>query len=357
MLKIHSFLRRVKEPIGRIIPTNVSKYKLSIAIIAYMLITILFLLSPDYIYGTGSSKIETLAKAETTTDVSGINKDMVEGTANEAIVRNQNNSGIQFILCNLTTDNRPDGLFYLLDGLTEGKTNNYTVNNPNTKNSEEKINLIDKKADSNQAGAVASQVESSSTKEKKEQETVKAEDVKETADKKATKSTKITLAKNDAEKKTNLKATSSEKTASKETKKSDDKKIKYIIKVNDDDITILQRIVEAEATGEDIKGKILVANVIINRVKGDEFPKSIEGVVFQRKGSTYQFSPIKDKRYWSVTVTKKTKEAVERALTGEDYSEGALYFSARSRADKSSMSWFDNNLQYLFRYGGHEFFR
>jgi N-acetylmuramoyl-L-alanine amidase len=88
-----------------------------------------------------------------------------------------------------------------------------------------------------------------------------------------------------------------------------------------DEKEVLQRIVEAEATGEDIYGKILVANVVINRVNSDEFPDTISEVVFQKIGGSYQFSPTKDGRYWSVKVSKETIKAVDRALSGEDYSE------------------------------------
>jgi len=120
---------------------------------------------------------------------------------------------------------------------------------------------------------------------------------------------------------------------------------------------VLLRIVEAEATGEDIKGKMLVANVILNRVKSSQFPDTVKEVVFQKNGRTTQFSPIADGRYWSVSISKSTREAVERVLNGEDESQGALYFSARSKAKKSNMSWFDNNLTWLFKYGGHEFYK
>lgn len=124
-----------------------------------------------------------------------------------------------------------------------------------------------------------------------------------------------------------------------------------------EEIAILQRIVEAEATGEDITGKMMVANVVLNRVADDEFPDTIEDVVFQRDDGTYQFSPIKDKRYWSVSITEETKEAVNRVLGGEDYSNGALYFMCRSQANPNNVRWFDNNLTKVTSYGVHEFFK
>lgn len=124
-----------------------------------------------------------------------------------------------------------------------------------------------------------------------------------------------------------------------------------------EEIKMLERIVEAEATGEDMVGKILVANVVLNRIANDEFPDTVEGVIFQKVGGDYQFSPISDKRYWKVKITKETKEAVQRAVDGEDHSEGALFFMARKLARKSSARWFDNNLKWLFKHGGHEFYK
>jgi len=123
-----------------------------------------------------------------------------------------------------------------------------------------------------------------------------------------------------------------------------------------EDKEVLLRIVEAEATSEDIKGRMLVANVILNRVVSKKFPNSITEVVFQNNGTTYQFAPIKDGRYWTVKVSDETREAVERVLAGEDYSQGALYFAARKLANQTAMRWFDTSLKYLFRHGVHEFF-
>ena len=129
------------------------------------------------------------------------------------------------------------------------------------------------------------------------------------------------------------------------------------IKLSETDKNALLRIVEAEATGEDIKGKMLVANVILNRVNDDEFPDSVEGVVFQKKGKSYQFSPLSDGRYYKVSISDETREAVERVLNGEDESQGALYFMSRRYASAKNARWFDNNLTKVLTYGTHEFFR
>ena len=128
------------------------------------------------------------------------------------------------------------------------------------------------------------------------------------------------------------------------------------VEVAEEDRRILERIVEAEAGGEDHKGKVLVANVVLNRVKSKQFPSTIKEVVFAHRGSVYQFSPIRDGRYYSVTVSEDSKSAVNDALNGIDPSQGALYFMERAIADSDNVSWFDSALTRLFRYHCHEFY-
>ncbi|MBQ9990085.1 MAG: cell wall hydrolase [Lachnospiraceae bacterium] len=128
------------------------------------------------------------------------------------------------------------------------------------------------------------------------------------------------------------------------------------VEISDEEYEDLLRIVEAEAGGEDILGKMLVANVILNRVEDDRFPDTVTQVIFQAENGVTQFSPISDGRFYTVKVSEETREAVDAALRGEDNSQGALYFAARKAADKDKMRWFDNHLNRLFAYGGHEFF-
>lgn len=126
--------------------------------------------------------------------------------------------------------------------------------------------------------------------------------------------------------------------------------------MTEEEYEMLLRIVEAEAGGEDTEGKILVANVVLNRVESNKFPDTVEEVIFQRNGKVTQFSPVADGRYYTVEVSEDTVEAVNRALAGEDLSQGALFFAARRSANSKSMRWFDTHLTYLFKHGGHEFF-
>ena len=144
---------------------------------------------------------------------------------------------------------------------------------------------------------------------------------------------------------------------------SPERTVDYSVLVNEnaiyldkESIEILCRIVEAEAGTEDEKGRILVANVVMNRVKSSRFPDTVKGVVFQKSGGLYQFSPVANGRYYRVTVSEETRKAVEKVLRGKDESQGALYFVNRYAANTEYMNWFDRRCTSLFSYGRHEFF-
>lgn len=116
---------------------------------------------------------------------------------------------------------------------------------------------------------------------------------------------------------------------------------------------VLLRIVEAEAGGEDITGKMLVANVIMNRVQSGRFPDTVTEVVYQKNANgKAQFSPTVNGRIDSVRVSQETVDAVERVLGGEDSSNGALYF----RSVRSNGTWHDNALRRVVEHGNHIFY-
>lgn len=111
---------------------------------------------------------------------------------------------------------------------------------------------------------------------------------------------------------------------------------------------VLSRIVMAEAGSEDIQGQIMVANVILNRVCAG-YGSTVSEVVF----APGQFEPVSSGAIWSVSPTASVYEAVDRALAGEDYSGGALYFVSAS----CNASWFWSSLTFVTQHGGHVFFR
>lgn len=127
--------------------------------------------------------------------------------------------------------------------------------------------------------------------------------------------------------------------------------------ISDKDYETLLAIVEAESGGEDLKGRILVANVILNRVESDLFPNTVYEVVWQNSGGSPQFTPTVDGRIQTVSVSDTTREAVNCAIDGEDYSLGALFFLEREYSETKNIEWFDSSLNFLFKHGVHSFYK
>lgn len=129
--------------------------------------------------------------------------------------------------------------------------------------------------------------------------------------------------------------------------------VRYRVNLDHGARRILERIVEAESSDQTIKGRQMVANVILNRMKSEKFPNSVREIVFAGR----QFSPVSNGSYYRVKVSARTKKAVEKALKEKDNTNGALYFMYRAGSDSSNVSWFDRELTKICEYGCHEFFR
>ncbi|MGB4617644.1 MAG: cell wall hydrolase [Dethiobacteria bacterium] len=84
---------------------------------------------------------------------------------------------------------------------------------------------------------------------------------------------------------------------------------------------LLARAVYGEARGESFQGQVAVAAVILNRVEDPRFPDSIAGVIFQPMA----FTAVSDGQFW-LEPDQEAYRAVEKALQGEDPTEGALYY-------------------------------
>ncbi|GGE32202.1 hypothetical protein GCM10011391_08580 [Pullulanibacillus camelliae] len=91
--------------------------------------------------------------------------------------------------------------------------------------------------------------------------------------------------------------------------------------VSAEDRKLLAQLIHAEAGGEPFRGKVKVAQVVLNRVKSPQFPNSIRNVIMQ-KG---QFSPVAN---GSIQNTPSASDymAADTALNEENNGDGSLYF-------------------------------
>ena len=119
----------------------------------------------------------------------------------------------------------------------------------------------------------------------------------------------------------------------------------------EDAVYWLSRIISAESRGESLLGQIAVGSVVMNRVKSNQYPNTIWGVIFDRKYGV-QFSPIIDGSiYMSPTATSVV--AAKICLEGFNVNKDALFFLYPKY---STSSWIPNNRQYLFSIGKHDFY-
>lgn len=115
------------------------------------------------------------------------------------------------------------------------------------------------------------------------------------------------------------------------------------------ELDLLARIIQAEANGEPFEGKVAVGQVVLNRVKNDNFPDTIYEVIYQPR----QFQPV-----MNGMIDKKANEeslkAAKEALAGKDKVSDALYFYNPEIA--ASQEWF-NTLEFVKEIGNHVFRR
>lgn len=113
----------------------------------------------------------------------------------------------------------------------------------------------------------------------------------------------------------------------------------------------LSRIISAEARGESLQGKIAVGNVVLNRVRSNQFPNTIYGVIFDKKYGV-QFAPTANGTVYN-TPTAESVIAAKMCLEGYSISNTALYFF---NPRYTSGSWVKQNRKYAFTIGNHDFY-
>lgn len=127
--------------------------------------------------------------------------------------------------------------------------------------------------------------------------------------------------------------------------------------VSGEEREVLYRIVEAEVTGtgddEYELAKANVASCIITRWENG-WANSITDVVFQVLGGSYQFTPIIDKRYWSVVVTDQTKRAVDKVLKYGKLHDSTYFCTKTCDSYKNG---FHSKLQFTFDDCEHAYFK
>lgn len=111
------------------------------------------------------------------------------------------------------------------------------------------------------------------------------------------------------------------------------------------DMELIAQLVEAEAGNQDLEGKRLVVDVVLNRVASDKFPNTVEEVIFQEG----QFSVVRNGAWNKAAYNMKDTdyEAVKLEYdSSERLNTDILYFNCNTQVAGTGTP---------FKVGGHYF--
>ncbi|MFT9849026.1 cell wall hydrolase [Aneurinibacillus sp. REN35] len=91
--------------------------------------------------------------------------------------------------------------------------------------------------------------------------------------------------------------------------------------IKKEDVDKLARVIHGEARGESFEGQVAVGAVVLNRLQSEEFPKTMQEVIFQPGA----FTAVSDGQY-ALTPNKQAYRAAREALRGVDPTDRSLYY-------------------------------
>lgn len=106
-----------------------------------------------------------------------------------------------------------------------------------------------------------------------------------------------------------------------------------VIPYRNGEVTLLAKLIEAEAGGETLQAKIAVGAVVVNRVQSGVWASTIKGVIYQKTGQYYQFTPVKN-GYINNTPSADSMRAAWTAMYGSDPSKGAQFYFDNSSTNE-----------------------
>lgn len=119
----------------------------------------------------------------------------------------------------------------------------------------------------------------------------------------------------------------------------------------EEDLYWMSRIISAESRGEPLLGKLAVGTVVLNRVRSEEFPDTVRGVIFDREWGV-QFTPVANGTVYD-EPTQESVLAAKLVLDGARAAGESLYFIAPELTDNH---WTMENRTYVTTIGCHWFY-
>lgn len=118
--------------------------------------------------------------------------------------------------------------------------------------------------------------------------------------------------------------------------------------LTDEEINLIEVTVQHEVGSFSDNYKMLIAELIYNRLVSDEFPDNITDILYQENqfcGIEYWYSP-------DFEVDENTKRIVKEVFSNEPSSHDAVYYYNPELSDYKSVIWFEysGDVEFLFEY-------
>lgn len=91
------------------------------------------------------------------------------------------------------------------------------------------------------------------------------------------------------------------------------------------DIDVLARLIMAEAQAEPYEAKVAVGAVVMNRIQSGQWADTIKGVIYQKSGGYYQFTPVEN-GWINKPANAECVKAAKAAMSGADPTNGAQFY-------------------------------
>lgn len=123
-------------------------------------------------------------------------------------------------------------------------------------------------------------------------------------------------------------------------------------KLSSKDISLLEKLVMAEAGGEPYEGQLAVANVVMNRLDSEYFPDTVRKVIYEKNQFSPAMSGVINKMKPTDSVKKAVREVVVEGVRILD--DDVVFFI---NPDKATNTWVAKTKEFYVKIGGHAFYR
>jgi N-acetylmuramoyl-L-alanine amidase len=98
-----------------------------------------------------------------------------------------------------------------------------------------------------------------------------------------------------------------------------------VVSYTNEELDLLARLIMAETESQPYEAKVAVGSVVVNRIQSGLFASTVSGVINQKIGEYYQFTPVQN-GWINRPANEECYRAAKEALNGVDTTNGAIWY-------------------------------